>query len=126
MEEQPSHADLTTQANRLEMEKASQHRQLQELLFISKVQQQKFAAYNTPLAKRDSNEVTQTRNLESQMTLILLTMDKPNGFQQNAPGNVCQSDGVMSSEVPGEMECNQVDFVLEKQSVKSCEQVPCL
>ncbi|GMH22864.1 hypothetical protein Nepgr_024707 [Nepenthes gracilis] len=38
--EQPYHADYTTQTNRMEMEKASQHRQLQELLFINKVQQQ--------------------------------------------------------------------------------------
>ncbi|GMH29932.1 hypothetical protein Nepgr_031775 [Nepenthes gracilis] len=67
------------------------------------------------------------RNLESKVTPVSPTMDQPNGFQQKAPGNaskMCQSDAVMSSEVPGEMECNQVDFDFEKQSVKSCEQVP--
>ncbi|GMH00972.1 hypothetical protein Nepgr_002811 [Nepenthes gracilis] len=69
------------------------------------------------------------RKLESKATPVSPSIDQSNGFQQNAPGNaseMCQSDAVLSFEVPSEMECNQVDFYFEKQSVKSCEQVPCL
>ncbi|GMH29944.1 hypothetical protein Nepgr_031787 [Nepenthes gracilis] len=83
--------------------------------------------YNSALCKSLSVSLPMGRNLESKVTPVSPTMDQPNGFQQNAPGNaseMCQSNPVMSSEVPGEMECNQVDFDFEKQSVKSCEQVP--
>ncbi|GMH01992.1 hypothetical protein Nepgr_003831 [Nepenthes gracilis] len=44
MVEQPSHADLTTQTNRMEMEKASQHRQLQEPTSGAVVHRQSSAA----------------------------------------------------------------------------------
>ncbi|GMH16134.1 hypothetical protein Nepgr_017975 [Nepenthes gracilis] len=85
--------------------------------------------YNSALCKSLSVSHPMGRNLESKVTPVPPTMDKPNGFQQNAPGNaseMCQSDTVMSSKVPGEMECNQVDSDFEKQSVKPCKQVPCL
>ncbi|GMH16187.1 hypothetical protein Nepgr_018028 [Nepenthes gracilis] len=85
--------------------------------------------YNSALCKTLSVSRPMGRNLESKVTPIPPIMVKPNGFQRNAPGNasdMCQSDAVMSSEVPGEMECNQVDCDFEKQSVKPYEQVPCL
>ncbi|GMH07478.1 hypothetical protein Nepgr_009318 [Nepenthes gracilis] len=39
---------------------------------------------------------------------------------------MCQSDAIMCSEVPGEMDRNRVGFDVEDQSTKPCEQVPCL
>ncbi|GMH07498.1 hypothetical protein Nepgr_009338 [Nepenthes gracilis] len=85
--------------------------------------------YNPALCQSLSVSHPMDRNLESKGTSVPPSMDKPIGLQQNAPGNaseMCQSDAIMCSEVPGEMDRNQVGFDVEKQSTKPCEQVPCL
>ncbi|GMH19859.1 hypothetical protein Nepgr_021700 [Nepenthes gracilis] len=91
-----------------------------EVELLVKLLRSSRGGYNSALCKSLSVSRPMVRNLESKVTPVPPTMDKPNGFQQNAPGNaseMCQSDAIMSSEVPGEMECNQVERVCNEAPV---------